>query len=142
MEHYRETKDLEEVVKALDNGLKIEALRCGWWTPVLNFHGTLYFDNGETFVPTVIGRIFRIEVKPEAPKRRLERVELFRLPSGDLCYRAAYGVNHFHVCAVSEKGFEHYVYADGVKSLRPVREDGDRNVFPIAFERWVEEEEE
>jgi hypothetical protein len=61
------------------------------------------------------------------------------LPSGDLCYRAAYGVNHFHVCAVSEKGFSEYVYADGSKGINPVSRCSDGREFPVAFERWVEE---
>jgi len=68
MEHYRETKDTREAADASGSGLRVETLRCGWWTPLINFHGTLYFDNGENFVPTTIDRVYRIEVKPEAPK--------------------------------------------------------------------------
>jgi hypothetical protein len=87
----------------------------------------------------------KIKAKPEAPKRRLERVGLFRDVGGALCYRP-FGdgdcLRCRHALAVSEKGFEHYIYEDGLKAVAPVRIVSDNNlrVFPVAFERWVEEE--
>ena len=83
----------------------------------------------------------KIEVKPEAPKRRLERVGLFRDEGGALCYRPfgdGDGLRCRHALAVSEKGFWCYVMADGSKTQLPVIRGIPE--FPVAFERWVEEE--
>ena len=137
---YRETTDLGEVEEALADELRVY-VRCGTlWHPVVAFHGVLYTNKGAEALPTMFGRIFRIEVKPASPKKRLERVELFRDQDGTLVYNLCSILPlSAHVCAVSEKGFNGYLYPDGMVSLRAVRDDGQERAFPVAFERWVEE---
>jgi hypothetical protein len=76
---------------------------------------------------------------PAQPKKRLERVEFFRDDYGVLRYHIAHFTKH-HSEAVSEKGYDGYVWADGTKSNYPVRYGDDSNEFPVAFEQWVEEE--
>jgi len=193
MDKYRETKDLEEVEKALVVGLAVET---GGQTVGISCSSQLHYTNAGMYdMPTLCGRIFRIEIlRPEAPdgwvvldpgedinqldkalgndglidkdyiapfgkqnqnlwyvrkieaeskapKRRLDRVELLRNKEGELVYRESDGVCRCHTCAVSKKGFNQYVYADDTKSFAPVRTiSKDANEFPVAFERWVEEE--